>query len=279
MGVLTTPDPSVRISGAPIAILLNAGIVHRVGPFGLHVDIARQLAAAGFSALRMDLSGLGDSLPRSGDTHGEKRSILDVQDAMAYLQRNLDCDRFVLLGLCSGAFNAHQTAVKDPRVIGAVFIDGIVFRTMGYFWRHTVGRLFRPRFYRNAIKRRSQNSYHAPEKESAGMELAESEFFFSHDISRQSVTDDLNAMKNRSVKMLFIYTDGYEDVCGSRQFKEMFGIAPDDQIQVQYYEKSEHTFSVVEHRDMACQRITNWYRQQFGESANLIDTAQRLVSS
>ena len=65
-GILTTPDEEVRVEGAPIALILNAGIVHRIGPFRLNVDIARQLAELGFSTLRMDLSGLGDSGPRTG---------------------------------------------------------------------------------------------------------------------------------------------------------------------------------------------------------------------
>ena len=61
-GILTSPDDDAKLADAPVAIILNAGIVHRVGPFRMHVDIARQLAAKGFSTLRMDLSGLGDSL-------------------------------------------------------------------------------------------------------------------------------------------------------------------------------------------------------------------------
>ncbi|MEM9411005.1 MAG: alpha/beta hydrolase, partial [Planctomycetota bacterium] len=45
MGILTTPDESRQVEGAPIAIVLNAGIIHRVGPFRMHVDLARQLAS------------------------------------------------------------------------------------------------------------------------------------------------------------------------------------------------------------------------------------------
>ena len=65
-GILTEPDESVRVADAPVALILNAGIVHNIGPFRLHVDIARLLAAAGFSSFRIDLSGLGDSATRTG---------------------------------------------------------------------------------------------------------------------------------------------------------------------------------------------------------------------
>ena len=74
LGILTTPADSVRVDGAPIAVIINAGIVHRIGPFGLHVKMARQLAEAGYSTLRLDLSGLGDSQPRTEKLGGENRA-------------------------------------------------------------------------------------------------------------------------------------------------------------------------------------------------------------
>lgn len=263
LGILTTPDASARVDGAPTAVIINAGIVHRVGPFGLHVDLARKLAIAGYSTLRMDLSGLGDSQPRTEKLKGENRAVLDVSDALDYLSTHFGTQQFVMLGLCSGAFNAHQVTVKDPRILGAVFIDGIVFRTMGYFWRHTVGRLLRPRFYRNAIKRRRCCKSQPWSTEDAGAELAESEFFFADDIDREKIAGDLKALLKRNVSMLFLYTEGYDDVCGREQFREMYGVCPSDQVQVEYFEKSEHTFRIVEHRNTACQRIVDWYHTQF----------------
>lgn len=266
LGILTTPADSIRVDGAPIAVIINAGIVHRIGPFGLHVKMARQLAEAGFSTLRLDLSGLGDSLPRTEKLGGENRAVLDVSDALDFLQANHTSDRFVMMGLCSGAFNSHQIAVKDDRVVGAVFMDGIVFRTTGYFWRHTVGRLLKPRTYRNAIKRRSLARSQPWITEDAAEELAESEFFFADDIQQSEITDELKSLVQRDVSMLFLYTDGYDDVCGTGQFREMYGITPNDQVQVDYFPKSEHTFRLVENRNVVCTRVTDWYQEQFGSS-------------
>ena len=262
-GFLTTPNESVRVADAPTAVILNAGIVHRIGPFRLHVDIARQLAAAGYSTLRLDLSGLGDSQPRTEKLRGENRAVLDVADAFSFLEANHSSDKFVLLGLCSGAFNAHQVCVRDSRVVGAVFIDGIVFPTRGYFWRHTVARLLKPRFYRNAIKRRSNFKNRSWTHEDAGAELAESEFFFADDLNREAIAGELKNLKNRDVSMLFLYTEGYDDVCGRKQFREMYGMNPDDQLQVEYYAKAEHTFRIVNNRNIACQRIVDWYQERF----------------
>lgn len=262
LGILTTPEEGKAVAGAPIAIILNAGIVHRIGPFRLHVDLARQLAELGFSTLRMDLSGLGDSQARAGKIESsESRALLDVKDALDYLGQTQGTQRFVLLGLCSGAFNAHQVSVRDSRIVGSVFMDGIVFRTVGFYLRWYFSRLINFRYWRNFIKRRLQK--HDANDEAAGDTLAEKEFF-GEDLDRNSVIRDLKSMLDRGVKMLFLYTDGYDDICGRAQFQEMYGLRPDDQqLQVEYYPKSEHTFRLIENRKAACQRVTSWFESQF----------------
>jgi pimeloyl-ACP methyl ester carboxylesterase len=263
LGILTTPDANVRVEGAPIALILNAGIVHRIGPFRLNVDIARHLAELGFSTLRMDLSGLGDSGPRTGKLELENRAELDAADAMTFLQRETGVNDFVIVGLCSGAYNAHCVAVKDHRVVGGVFMDGIVFRTFGYFLRHHLARVFRPRFWRNAIKRRLYRPTFTT-SEADGNALAESEFF-GGDLSKDKVVNDLSGLMDRGVQMLFLYTDGYDDICGRSQFKEMYGLRPDEgQLQVEYYPKSEHTFRLIENRKAACERVSKWFQNRFG---------------
>ena len=265
-GVLTTPEDSVRVEGAPIALILNAGIVHRIGPFRMHVDIARRLAEKGISTLRLDLSGLGGSAPRTGKIEMEERAQMDVSDAMDFLTKQTGVEKFVLLGLCSGAYNAHQVAVRDSRIVGSVFMDGIVFRTVGFFFRYQIGRFFRFRYWRNMIKRRfllsgSENS------ESDGNSLAESEFF-TNDMSKDSVVNDLKELLNRGCELLFLYTDGYDDICGRSQFKEMYGMSPDNgQLQVEYYPKSKHTFRLVENRKVACERVASWFEDRFGFTA------------
>ena len=67
--------------------------------------------------------------------------------------------------------------------------------------------------------------------------------------------------------MLFLYTDGYDDICGRSQFQEMYGLRPDEgQLQVEYYPKSEHTFRLTENRKAACERVSNWFMNRFGAS-------------
>ena len=67
--------------------------------------------------------------------------------------------------------------------------------------------------------------------------------------------------------MLFLYTDGFDDICGRAQFKEMYGFRPDEgQLQVEYYPRSEHTFRLTENRKMVCGRVANWYTRQFSSA-------------
>ena len=63
VGVLSRPTRPVP--DAPAIVILNTGIVHRVGHHRMYVLIARQLAAAGHPVLRFDFSGIGDSSHRS----------------------------------------------------------------------------------------------------------------------------------------------------------------------------------------------------------------------
>lgn len=261
-GILTSPAEDVKVPGAPVVLILNAGIVHRVGPFRIHVDLARSLAEQGFSTLRLDLSGLGDSAPRTGKIESDGRALLDVRDAMDYLESEIGARKFVLTGLCSGAYEAHRIAVEDERIVGAAFLDGIVFPTFG-FWLRNQTRYFKPRFWRNAIKRRLIDNSDLSD-EGDGQSLAESEFF-GGDLCRETTRREIHQMLDRGVQMLFIYTDGFDDIIGKQQFKEMYGLLPnEEQLQVEYYEKAEHTFRLIENRKTACQRIVNWYTDRFG---------------
>ena len=265
-GILCQPDESVRVTDAPVALILNAGIIHNIGPFRLHVDIARMLADAGFASFRIDISGLGDSQTRTGKLEDTNRVLQDANDAMDHLAQQFGADQFVAIGLCSGAYNAHQVSIADPRVVGAVFFDGIVFRTPGYYFRHYL-RFAKPRFWRNAIKRRMTGESSAGEGE--GETLGESEFF-EVDQTKNQIANEISGFVDRGMKMLYIYTEGYDDIASASQFEEMFGIKPNEQLQVEYYNQAEHTLQLTQNRKAACLRVKDWYSSQFAQQASLV---------
>ena len=60
-GIITNPAAAGPIDSSPGVILLNSGLVHRVGPNRVYVKLARRLAGLGLTVLRFDYSGVGDS--------------------------------------------------------------------------------------------------------------------------------------------------------------------------------------------------------------------------
>ena len=123
VGILTEPANLHPQQPRPAVILLNPGIVHRVGPGRIYVNIARTLAKMGFVVFRFDFSGIGDSPVRQDNLPFEKSAVSDAQQAMDALQSERGIDQFILLGGCSGAVISMETAGCDPRVLGAILIN------------------------------------------------------------------------------------------------------------------------------------------------------------
>ena len=127
LGVVTLP--AQRRADAPACLLMNAGVVHRIGPHRINVKIARALAALGIASIRIDLSGLGDSPPATGGVHSGTQTVLDLQAAMDHMEKTLGIRRFIVFGLCSGSVHAYWLAQKDERIAGVVMFDSYVFPT------------------------------------------------------------------------------------------------------------------------------------------------------
>ena len=253
--------PTELDTSQPFFVILNAGIVHRVGPFRLNVDIARSVAASGFGSLRFDLSGLGESEFRSGNLSAEERALLDVHEVLNDLEQRYGVNRFVTVGLCSGAFNAFQAAVADKRICGLISIDGIAFETPG-FKKREFKRKLNYRFVRNAIKRRALG-LNAYDENLPASQLAQEEFF-EVDEDPTRLRKQLGELIDRQTHLKFIYTAGSDDFNGVEQFREMFDVEPGPRLQVDYYAESEHTFPICQHRQQLLENILDWASQNFG---------------
>lgn len=121
VGVLT--PPATLRADRPAVILMNAGLVHHVGPNRIWVRAARELAAAGYLALRIDFSGIGDSPARGDNVPFEKSAVEEARAAMDALRDARGVASFVLLGLCSGAEIAFKVACADERVSTAILVN------------------------------------------------------------------------------------------------------------------------------------------------------------
>ena len=128
-GVLTEPDAPLR-RDAPVFCFLNVGADHHVGPHRMNVELAREVASLGYLAFRFDVPGLGDSPPAPDGRENviySKGQVADLTSAMNALGQARGAERFVLVGVCSGAFLAFHTAVVDPRVVGQVLVNSFAF--------------------------------------------------------------------------------------------------------------------------------------------------------
>jgi alpha-beta hydrolase superfamily lysophospholipase len=119
-----------RSDSRPVLCFLNSGADHHVGPHRLYVELARDLASRGYTTFRFDVGGLGDSRAAPGEPENllyAMKSVADVQSAMTLLGAQTSAHRFVLIGICAGAYLAYQAAIKDPRVVGQVLINPYAF--------------------------------------------------------------------------------------------------------------------------------------------------------
>ncbi|HEX6639287.1 MAG TPA: alpha/beta fold hydrolase, partial [Steroidobacteraceae bacterium] len=112
-------------------LLINAGVLPRVGPNRLNVKIARSLAKRGIASMRFDLAGIGDSRPAASAASYQVQAAADIRAAMDFVESAGGPRRFVIFGICSGAVNAFVGAKSDARIAGVFMLDGFWYRS---FW-------------------------------------------------------------------------------------------------------------------------------------------------
>lgn len=121
-GVLARPD-SAGSRGRTGIVLLSPGLLHRIGPHRVYVQLARALASDGFPVLRFDFSGQGDSPPRTDHLPIKQSVVAETTAAIDYILTEAGCSEVVLIGHCSGALIALLTTFSDTRVASVVAIS------------------------------------------------------------------------------------------------------------------------------------------------------------
>jgi dienelactone hydrolase len=270
VGVLTDPSPGGAARARPAVLLLNAGLLHRVGPHRVYVRIARRLAAAGYPVLRFDYSSIGDSAPRRDELSVEESALRETRAAMDFLAATRGAERFVLLGLCAGAENAFPVAREDPRVVGAVMIDGYAYRTPGYYVRYLFHRLFRARSWRHLLTGKSQwrrgvrmllaGAGSAPGE--APDPLLPRAF-----PPKAKVLADLKELIARGTSLYFIYSGGgmEEFYNYESQFAHAFpSLDLKDRVSVDFFQEADHLFTRLAYQDRLVASVEGWMKMTFG---------------
>jgi hypothetical protein len=122
-------EPGARVEQAPLcAVFLNAGALRRIGPGRMWVDVSRLWAARGVPTVRIDLEGIGEA--DGDDAPYSDTAALYVPKLVEQTIATLDAlsdrglpPRFVLIGLCSGAYWSFQAALRDDRVSAAYLVN------------------------------------------------------------------------------------------------------------------------------------------------------------
>ncbi|WCM22613.1 alpha/beta hydrolase [Paraburkholderia bryophila] len=126
-GMLSGPARTVSTpSGAPTLLIASTASNPRTADGRLAVRLARKAADLGFSTLRVDLCGIGDSGTQAPDDQsGVPYSDLAIDDlaAAADWLAAQGHQEIVAMGVCSGAYAALHAAVKTPSLAGVIAVN------------------------------------------------------------------------------------------------------------------------------------------------------------
>jgi pimeloyl-ACP methyl ester carboxylesterase len=148
VGMMTQPAEYEQ-DDRPVFVILNSGIIHRVGHHRMYVSLARALAGAGYRVLRFDLAGIGDSEGRGDGLSLLEGVLADVREVVDWLATARGARRIILVGLCSGADHSLVYGISDPRVCGLVLLDPSIPPTRGYYLRYFLRHVVRPQSWIN----------------------------------------------------------------------------------------------------------------------------------
>lgn len=131
VGIVSSPVGAASDLGVLIVV---GGPQYRVGSHRQFVLLARDLAGAGFSTMRFDCTGMGDS-------DGPPRAFTDRSDDLraavdAFLAAEPAVRRVAIWGLCDAVSAALLYACDDPRVTNLVLLNPWVRSDVGLAKTH-----------------------------------------------------------------------------------------------------------------------------------------------
>lgn len=148
-------QPRHALEDAPAVLFVNTGGVHRIGDGRFTVLMARYLAAKGIASLRMDLSGLGDSLRRDAalslDRVYAQYAVGDAKAGVDWLVAT-GYPETVMFGVCTGAYVSLHTAHAHPAVVGCAAVNLPFFTWDGAHTRPGARHVAASVVYRRAMR-------------------------------------------------------------------------------------------------------------------------------
>lgn len=249
-GMLTLPLDLE--TSRPVFVILNAGLLHRVGPYRLHVQCARRLARQGLPVLRLDLSGLGYSAP-DPDRQGLDAALADCGAVFDWLESSYSLQRPVLMGSCSGADMAHRIAVVDERVRGCVFLDGYAYQNAQSVVSYYAARVHRKEVWSDWLAAHLKRT---PQQEAPGDD--DESFWDSEYPPLEQFRSELAAFVAREMPLLYVYTGSVREYNYESQLFDVCPEAREGPVSVRYFPRASHTYMLERDRLMLLDEVRDW---------------------
>ncbi len=263
-GVVSLPVNKDKKVGV---ILLNSGVMHRVGACRMTVKIARRIAEElGFFCIRFDFSGLGDSEPRrAGDMDFESIPVKEVQEVMDFCTQQYGIERFVLYGLCSGAHISCKVGEIDDRVAGIIQIDGYSYPTSKTHFLYYLHRVTTLSVWVNRIKKMLGVKTDAVGNQRVLTLESDDENFeiplFPDLPEKPVVIDRLSAIVKKNVSLHCVFTGREPYFYYEGQYRDCFSdIDFGDLLSLDYYPDASHIFTQPEYQQQLIESIVNYLK-------------------
>ena len=109
---------TLHVGNAKVPIIIVHGYfsANKIGAHRLYVQMANMLAQIGFSVLRIDLSGMGESDGEISDINFADH-VSDISSAAAQLMKHTGSSKIHYIGHCIGTCTAFQSAMQNIDLI------------------------------------------------------------------------------------------------------------------------------------------------------------------
>lgn len=254
--------PAAKVDPAQSAVvILNTGIVHRVGHHRMWVTLARRLARRERIVVRFDMSGIGDSAPSRSSEPAVVTALDDIRTVLDWLQTRHGVSSVVLVGLCSGADHAVLHAHDDPRIAGLVLMDPSMPPTARYYVHYLWQRLGNARNWLGVISGRSGvvrlAARHLQTKARPVTDLKD--ITLGNLPFSPYLRQCYQRIASRGAKLLVVFTSDSVRQSYRLQFKDAFPeVASGTALRTEFFADSDHLFSSPALRERLYELISDW---------------------
>lgn len=253
-------------TGLPAIVILNTGIIHRVGHHRLYTTLSRRLARRGFPVIRFDFAGIGDSPAQKDDLPPLEANCDSLALVIDWAEQNLSCASVILMGLCSGADHSLVYSGDDPRVSGVVLMDPSIPRTRRFHLIDGARRLKSHRMWTNLAsgkgrtwaKLRNRFVDGDPPPQPVKDQFSRQDLESPETIAY--LQDAYQKLVDNRVSILAVFTGGHSYQHNYR--RQILDALPDvnfgDHLDLHYFAESDHTFTYEDQREELSALLDQW---------------------